>query len=568
MLTSKWFLSLLGLCVLGVLTFFFGKPVYAKIKDFRSTQLANQALESYMEAPADPMVVRKSAEKAQSAIFLSPTNSAANRTLATMTLFSNPAVSLKYWDQVIGVMASVDKLSDLDKMHYVQALILNQRLDQAKEVLLSFKSDDPSYADALYNLVKVCYLMGDKNQALDYGRKMILHRNTPIYRHLFFADMCLSSEEELIREEGERHVKFLLGNDDLVDDSVLWQMTQFTNLSEALSDELNQKLDKRITMYDERIQLVDYRIANKISSPEEGLNELVKALDRSDSLALVRLAQWCSKRGFPDEAVQLMSVDLALRRKDWFVMYVKNLGILGEWDKIIRILTTEDCPIEEFLLDILKCEAYSESGDRIKAISQWYRAKIASNPVKKDLWLLIRIGDKIGLKDETEKLLRELVIVGENPEIVLAYVAKRELAEDDYDSLYRYLTSFKELYSNIGSIVNDWAFYSILLDRNPDEALKEVNTLIMRDPKQLRYHMTWALYQIKQQNYRDVLARFQQFDIDWMNLHPTWRFILALALAGVGEHEQAEAYLEDIEPAVLNPYELELYEKHFYYRKR
>ena len=553
--------------MIGVLTFFFGKPVYLKAKDIRATQLADQALEHYLASPTDSTVVRQSVDKAKSAILLSPTNAAANRTLATLTLFSNPVISLKYWDQAIALQDSFESFSDLDKMHYVQTLILNRELQRAKEVLLSFDVDSPSYADALYNLVKVCYLSGDKEQAFEYGREMIRNRNTPIQRHLFFASMCLSSPDESIRKEGEKHVKFLLGNDDLVDDSVLWQMTQLTNLSEGLRDKLDKALNRRITVFEERVQLVDYRIANKLVTPEEGLNELAGSLDRDDQLALVRLALWCSKHGFPDEAVDLMSVDLATKRKDWFVMYIKNLGVLGQWEKIINILTTEDCPIEEFLLDVLKCEAYSENGDQIKAINQWYRAKIASDPVINDLWLLIRIGDKMELEEETEKLLRELVIIGENPEKVVAYVAQRELAKSDYESFYRQLTGFKELYSNIGSIVNDWAYFSVLLDKNVDEAMEVVDKLVERDPKQLRYHMTWALGQIKQRHYREVLARFQQFDIDWMALHPKYRFILALALAGVGEYEQGEAYLEGIEKESYNPYELELYEKHFYYRK-
>ena len=568
MLTSKWFIGFLGVCVLGVLSFFFARPIYRQFKDMRATQLANQALEGYLDSPADLAVIRQSAAKAQSALLLSPGNAWANRTLGTLALFDDPEVSLKYWNQAIQMMGSIEGFPERDRMHYVQTLILNRELDKAKSVLLSFSEDSPSYADVLYNLVKVCYLKGDRVQALEYARAMIRNRETPIGRHLLYANLCLNEEDKSIRQEGEKHIEFLLKNEELIDDSVLWQMTQASGLSDPLQSRLDQALNGRITGFEERIQLVDYRVENKQITSEEGLTQLMRALDRNDSLAVVRLAQWCSQHDHHEAVVDLMNVDLALKRKDWFLMYIKSLGVLGEWKRVLRVLTSEDCPLEPFLLDILECEAYAESGDRIKAVSQWYRAKIASNPVLNDLWLLVRIGDKIGLERETEKLFRELVIVGENPEKVLAYVAERELANEDYDAFYRHLTTFRELYNNVGSIVNDWAYYSFLMGRRVVEATEAVNQLVEQDPSQLRYHMTWALGQIKIGHYREVLARFQQFDLDWMELHPKWRFILALALAGVGEYEQADAYLEGVDPQTLRPMELELYEKHFYLRKQ
>ena len=567
MLTSKWFIGFLGLCVIGVFTFFFGKPIYLKFKDVRAGQLANQALESYLTAPSDSEVIRMSLDKAQSALFLSSINYEANRTLATIMVFSNPVVSLKYWEQSRVLWTSKDAIDALDQLHYVQSLILNSRLPKALEVLKSIQTNEELQADVLYNLVKVSYLMGDKSIAIDYGREMIANRHTPIGRHLFFADMCLVSQDEEIRKEGEKHVRFLLLNEDLMDDSVLWQMTQLTNLSPKLSQQLESTLNDRITDFEERISLMNYRVANGIITQENALGELMKALDRSDQLAVIRLAEWCNINGFSDEVIELMNLDLALKRKDWFVMYIKNLGLINEWERIILILTKEDCPIETFLSDILKCEAYYSNGDNIKAINSWYRAKLSSHPVANDLWLLVRIGDKMELEQDTEKMLRELVIVGENPERVLGYVASREMSKGNFDEFYRLLSGFKELYNNVGSIVNDWAYYSILMDRDYDGAMFEIQKLIDQNPKQLRYHMTWALGQIKKAQYREVLARFQHFDLDWMELHPKWRLILALALAGVGEYEQGQAYLEDVDMQSFNSYELELYEKLYYYRK-
>ena len=55
---------------------------------------------------------------------------------------------------------------------------------------------------------------------------------------------------------------------------------------------------------------------------------------------------------------------------------------------------------------------------------------------------------------------------------------------------------------------------------------------------------------------REVLERLRHFKVDWEALAPRWRMILALA--SVGEKEQAEHYMQGIDPAGLSPYEADL----------
>lgn len=563
MFRSKWFLAGVAVLLLATSAILVAKPLYLKVRDMRASQLAHQARESYLAAPSDTAVVGRSIEKVSSALQLSPTNAAAHRALATVLLFSNPSLSLRHWEQAERFGIGQSEPTDADRLHHVQALLLNSRFAEAKQLLESMRGGPEFEADVQYNLTKVAYLLGESESALKQGRAMIRSRFTPIHRHLFFVQMCLSMHDSALQQEGESHLRFLLKQESLIDDSVVWQMLQLENLSEELYALLDETLHRRVTDFEEHIELVELRVKQGRLQAKDGARELRQAVNHSDSFAVVRLAQWLAKHGFSEAVVELMPLDLALSRKDWFLMYMKQLGELKSWKRILTILTEQRCPIEPFLVEILKCEAYYQNAEIPKALNAWYRAKLAANPVSSEMWLLIRTGDKIGQRHETERLLRDLVVMGERAERVLEYIASRDLRAGDYEGFLQQLTVFKEQYSNIATVVNDWAYYSILMGRDREEAMLEVDRWIEQHPEQLRFHMTWALGKIKTGEYRQVLARFQQFDLDWMGLHPKWRMILALALAGVGEEEQGKAYLKDLDLKIFNPYELALYEQLF-----
>ena len=567
MLSSKKLIviSVVGVVLLGLGIWQF-KPLYHKVKDIRSGYLSHAAYELYTADPFDETALEQAALKAQTALFLSPENYEANRVMAAILMYVSPATSLKYWEQSRELWQKQEPISFSDQMNYVQVLILNNRLDVARSLLTKLKVDESEESEIDYNLAKISVLKGERNLAIQYARKMVENLFTPVRRQLFFIGLCLQSDDPAVRREGERHIRVLVENEDLINDSILWDITQFRGLSPDLSAMVKEKLDGKVNAYDERIALAEYQVLNKIKTPPDAYLELKAALFKEDMLSVVNLAKWCSKYNLTDQVLDLLSIDTALLRKDWFLLYVKNLGKAGRWADIVAILDKRDCPIEPFWISMLKAQACFEMGEESKAINSWYRAKLISQPVLEQYWLLIRLGDQMGLREDTKDLLDDLVSLGASPEQVVAYLCDQELATGNWEELYAILSTYKDRYPEHPDIVNDWAYYAILMDHEDETLIKRVDELVEAHPDQLRFHMIWALAQIKKGAYRQVLARLQQFNVDWMQLHPKWRFILALALAGVGEFEQAQAYLEEVDLGTLNPYETALHDKVFYNR--
>lgn len=561
--TSSFIIVGLTIIVCGVVAVWGAKPGYRFVKDLRAKQLSAQALKLYAEAGSNETAFQDSLNKAKSAFNLSPALYESNRALGIILMYVDPGVSLQYWQQARGLEDPTRSITLVDEMNYAQVLILNHELDEAIRVVAPLRGSVEAQAQVHYNLAKLYYLKGEEELAIRYAREMVNSRFTPIYRHLFYLNILMNSEDMSDRIEGEDHVRFLLKNEDLLDDSILWEMTQLTGLTQATSSLLETKLGYRTTEHPEKLELADYQVKNGIKTAEQLFFDLHSDFAKENLPIRSLLAKWCSSYDLHENLLMVLSAEESLKRKDWFLLYIEALSKLDRWEEIEALLEAPFIPIQNFWIHILKAEAQFRQNQTGRAIRHWYRAKSETFPSIDHYWSLIHLGDKYELEKETKALLDEMVLMGVPVGQVLAYIADREFGREDYSNFYDYLEFFKAKYEKQPDVLNDWAYYSYLMDLNVSKSDEVVLALIEKYPDRLRYHMTWALGKIKEQKPRQVLARLQQFDVDWMSLHPKWRFILSLALAGVGETEQAKAYLEGEDLSGLNPFERKLFEDSF-----
>ncbi len=563
-LRSKLLFIYLPIALVVVGLVFSARPVYRYFKEIRASVISENALNRYLENPTDLEAVNEVSLQLRSALALDPDGYAPNRGLAIVLNFTSPAVARQYWEQAIEYTG--DQITIQDRMAYVQCLIVNNDFLAAEQELLKVLEQDPNNVDAQYNLSKIYVLIGQETRALEYARDFIQSADTPIERHLFYIGMCLNSDDPSIIAEGDAHIEFLLDNSDLINDQVMWQMTEIDALNIEIKRRLQDQLQLRVDEFEDEIRLVNHRIQTGVITRNEGFEYLMGKTREADNRYVTRLAEWCSDVGLAEQVPVLLSVPLALQRKDWFLILIRNLGRLERWDAVVRILEEEQCPIERFWLYILKVEAYRAMDSDAEMVNAWYRAKLEALPLPLHFWTLIEMGNEAGLNYEADALLDRLVILGVPAEEILGYGARLAHESRNFDRLYTTLTSFYDKYGGNPDIANDWAYYSILMDQNGGEAREVVETLSKQYPNRLRYHMTWALGRIKDSRYSEVLARFQTIDVEWETLHPKWRLILAFALAGVDEFQQAQYYLEGVDMEQFNEYERAIYERLFYNR--
>lgn len=528
------------------------KPAYRGLKSWRSAHIANGAVADYLSDPTNPDGVTSAALRARSALELDPHGFPANRALGILLTGVRPAEALYFWDRAVAVRPD---LSSGDSLAYTQCLFVNREWDRAEALLSELGSemkDDPAWD---YNMSKLRYLQGRQSEALEYSRQMmqkggVLERSQRLHGIGLAYEIGNESDKRVALEAAEALVSAGDG---------LWELLSMENLPDALRASVSAKLRGGPRSFEETLTLADYEISFGVGDALDYFDGLSQHVDLQDEVRRHMLVRWCLGHDIPEQALEILPESRALERRDAFLLHIQVLTRLERWDRIRDLLGRKDLPLELFWQYLLQAELELGTGDAAKAAHLWNRARSLSDGSREQLWLLLRPGDRIGGDDRTtNRMMGDLVLSGESVDAVRSYLLDRLARDGNFDRFLESLRTLKVRFGEQAEWVNDWAYFSIVMGRDSEEALAEVNRIIEKEPSKLAYHMTWAMAMVIRGEPREVLERLRHFKVDWESLAPRWRMILALALASVGEKEQAEHYMQGIDPAGLSPYEADL----------
>ncbi len=498
------------------------KPAYRGLKSWRSAHIANGAVADYLSDPTNPDGVTSAALRARSALELDPHGFPANRALGILLTGVRPAEALYFWDRAVAVRPD---LSSGDSLAYTQCLFVNREWDRAEALLSGLGSemkDDPAWD---YNMSKLRYLQGRQSEALEYSRQMmqkggVLERSQRLHGIGLAYEIGNESDKRVALEAAEALVSAGDG---------LWELLSMENLPDALRASVSAKLRGGPRSFEETLTLADYEISFGVGDALDYFDGLSQHVDLQDEVRRHMLVRWCLGHDIPEQALEILPESRALERRDAFLLHIQVLTRLERWDRIRDLLGRKDLPLELFWQYLLQAE------------------------------LELGTGDRIGGDDRTtNRMMGDLVLSGESVDAVRSYLLDRLARDGNFDRFLESLRTLKVRFGEQAEWVNDWAYFSIVMGRDGEEALAEVNRIIEKEPSKLAYHMTWAMAMVLRGEPREVLERLRHFKVDWESLAPRWRMILALALASVGEKEQAEHYMQGIDPAGLSPYEADL----------
>ena len=477
--------------------------------------------------------------------------------MGTILTPARPDLAKKFWEKALSSRDSHLLTLD-DQMAYVQCMFVNAEHQKALELLDLLNSQHPKNGEILYNLTKASLMLGDREKALRYSREMVQQTMPPIAGKLLYLRLCMESPDPATRGEGEDFLAQFLSKDDSIEKEVLWSLAEIPNFERSSMQELKNRLSKLSTTFKAQLQLATWEVESALLSSEEAYSDLSSIVEPTNFEACAMLADWCNLHHLPLQALEWMPKERAMQNINWLLTRIKSLGQVAQWKEVVALISEKDCPLEIFWKHLLLAEAYSAMGQLEIASHNWHRAKAAVDNSPALQWVLIPTGEKLGLDQECNQLLFQMVSTGIDPTRISAYFFERAVRRNDYAPLPDLLNQLREVAPLNPDIQNDWAYFTLLFTPDHSEAKEMAETLCEEHPGVLRYHMTWALGKIQEGKPKEVLGRFQQFQVDWETLHPRWRLILALALAGAGEKEQGAHYLTRLDLRELNPKEQEL----------
>jgi predicted Zn-dependent protease len=98
---------------------------------------------------------------------------------------------------------------------------------------------------------------------------------------------------------------------------------------------------------------------------------------------------------------------------------------------------------------------------------------------------------------------------------------------------------------------NDWAYLSLLLNTNVDEAWNTAQSLVQANPQVLAYRTTLALWYLRKNDAAGAVAVYEGLQIDWSTAPPSAKLIYAVVLGANGKKDQAAAFVHTLNRSQL-----------------
>ena len=111
--------------------------------------------------------------------------------------------------------------------------------------------------------------------------------------------------------------------------------------------------------------------------------DAVELFGKGDDQTLAALTEWLNKLGRPAKTLELLPLDRAVQRQDFFLQHINALAALERWDEVKEVLTSERFPLEPVFQHMCLATARTHLGEGTAATNEWQRAlEAATTPEK------------------------------------------------------------------------------------------------------------------------------------------------------------------------------------------
>jgi hypothetical protein len=289
---------------------------------------------------------------------------------------------------------------------------------------------------------------------------------------------------------------------------------------------------------------------------------LQQAVDFFKSATLSRksvAARWLYGEGEPELALELAQPPDTAASQDLFLVRLDALSSLKNWTEVRKELADPKAPLPQSIDYLYRARADQELGDEIESKADWDRARSAAFSESGMLEYLERYALQVGDYEQAQKTLSKMT--EQFPaEAQKGYVALLQ-AEAKSGQTQLLLQTLKQMTVDLPyepEAKNDWAYLSLLLNLNVDEAQRTAENLVENHPEFLAYRNTLALAEIRKNDPQAAQQAYQGLKIDWSTAPAGGKAIYAVVLAANGEKIQANEFARAIDRSQLRPEELAL----------
>ena len=527
------------------------RPIYRAIKSWRSRQLVTQA-EQYLKENK----WEEASLKAQAAYQLKFDDPAAIRLIARLDSMSgHPAEAIPFWQKFL---ETADFTQD-DRRNYASDLRRAGATDEAGAQLARLLADQPENPLNLRLAAQIAAVSQRREESVDYARRACQMDPANKESHLLLATLLAGSPEPAARDEGLSKLLLLSTDRTAVGLEALTTLAKRGDLPQEKIRELIPLLQQHpLATEGHRLLAVDAEIALQPERREALIESAIAARKGADALVLRDLGIWLNAHKEFTRTIEVIPANVAIGRKDLFLVHVDALAARGRWVDLRKILESGEVPLDAAIKELYLARCATELHDPGLADIHWKRAQFAALRSPEQLVAIATYAEKVGNSDQAEIAYRTLA--SSSATARPAYLALMRLLQKKQDTaaLRDLLRDMVALWPKALAVRNDYDYLNLLLKKEAAQSMNIALELMAQNPLSLPHRTTLALAYLRVNQPEAALRVYNGLEVQWEKSPGSSRAVYAAVLAANGDKEKARDQIASLRFDTLRPEEREL----------
>lgn len=531
---------------LGILAIVLAKPGYRLFKMIRSNQEIAAANELLKDGD-----VERARVKARIAYNLSPGNLDIVRSVARVFEDVNPLTAMRLYQQVAGESGNRDDFMNVAMM---------AREVGATGVGISYlrSIEEPSVETELL-LAELLVESGVYDEALSRLEKLVAEDNISPDADRLYVEVALGRNNDSIQRKALSHLDGLMDLDNERGREALRFILNVDGISQRLLRLAAERLRAHpLATRDDHLMVISRLFENYLLSPAVAVDEARSAFDLNDPEEVRQLGIWLNNNELANVTRDVLPVEMAMKRKDLFLVFADSLAVSERWEELEEILDRDEVPLEEHYRQLFLMRSAFMNRKYEPARIYWNAALVAASGNGNALRELANYTLRLGLEGYAEEALLQLVeLPAFAPKAFEELVAIRQV-KGDIENVYSLYTNYRNAFSHDHRVTNDWAYLSLVLGEDVDEASSVAADLAEQFPRTLAYRVTLALALVRRGEYVQAYNELESAGVDWSSMRARWVMIYGVAAYGAGQRSTATRLFEQLDAGSLFPVEKEM----------
>jgi Flp pilus assembly protein TadD len=556
------FLGVVAACALGTAIYFAAPSIGGAIKAWQSRRLANQAF-----ALIDRKQWSEADAKARDAYLLRPSEPESWRAIARLLSRTGQATAaLEWWKK----LDEQKRLTVEDRRDFAGAALAGGELATAATQIDQLLAQREGTAPIDILLAgQLAVRRSDGVLAVDYGERVMADKRARPYDILSAAILVLS----VTKPESPPHAIAWKRIEDLAPDpknaaslDALVFLAQQQSLAPKhstsndaslsfelgpggapgkqpaatmglleIADALEKHPDARPQ---HQLLALQLRARHDPALTDQYVADAVERFGKGDDETFAALAAWLNGVGRSRKTLELLPLDRAVKRQDFFLQHINALAALERWDEVKAVLTSERFPLEPVFQHMYLATARARLGEATAATNEWKRALEAANTPEK-LLALAGYAEQNHANDVADAAHSEAIKLAPQNRAAYAGRLRAALASDHTSEAQAVAAEIVQLWPDDAAARNQDAYLRLLLggtDGVAEAAERQAQVLVAQEPSNWSARATLGLARLRLGKKEDALKAFR--DVRATGSEPPGALAVRAAILAVNGYEE------------------------------